>query len=326
MIDSITISSKIDSEFEFEMTAQGIKLQDATVLFQTEITPDITYDVRCKHVTSDRWSVKIPKSLIPNGSYNFKIAVIVEELIFEPVKGILRVVSEEIIEISGVDAKVKKPANKKPESTPEVTPELTPEVTEPKKVKENLLASLPKLQEQQSVAPKAKPPVVTANEAQLKTVQMKEGEGHEELIKRIIEERKRKAQVSETEQVTTPVPEPEVSVTPTLEVTETIEPEQPTSTPVVTATPTLDETVTPTTKKVVSENSIFVENARRKRANSAVKDIVSNMNNPQPTPEVTGTVEPGKFFDDLEELKKLNEKKAKNKAVRDAIEKSKTKK
>jgi len=255
--------------------------------------------------------------------------VIVEELYFEPVKGILRVVSEETIEVFGVNSK-ETPAKKEEQPT-----KSTPK---PKKVEErpNILSSLPKLDENHVSKkanvvqpPKANMPV---NETILNTVQVKEGEGHEDLIRRIIEERKAKLEqktaVSEQH-----VSEQKIEETPVAEtvIVEEVEPEaiveiEAVSEIPVTPTPHIDETVTPTSKSIVSENSIFTVNARKAKANSAVKGIIANINNPQPTPEVTGTVEPGKFFEELEELKKLNEKKAKNRAVKDAIEQSKTKK
>lgn len=116
-MEKITISSKIDSKFEFEMTAQGIDLKDGKVFFQIKKSDDIFYDVKCQHENGDRWSVTVPKGLIKNGSYNFKLCVIVEDFYFEPVEGQLNVISAQVIQVSGIDQNKKEKDDKAKDKT-----------------------------------------------------------------------------------------------------------------------------------------------------------------------------------------------------------------
>ena len=103
---NITISSKIDSTFDFEMSSVGIDTKKSKPLFQVDVSPGIHYAVECKKKTGSKWSVTIPKGLIHNGSYKFKLCVIVDEFYFEPIKGQITVVSAKTIEVSGVPVKV----------------------------------------------------------------------------------------------------------------------------------------------------------------------------------------------------------------------------
>ena len=309
MIENIIISSKIDSTFEFEMVAQGINLEDARVLFQTEVTKDVNYDVLCQHIQGDKWSCTIPKSLISDGAYNFKLCVIVEDFYFEPVKGMLSVVSEKTIEVFGVTSDAKKPKPTKP--------------TKPKKTNEDADSIVKKILDKQKETGNEEPVIPSVL-----------SDAQEQASEEIITEESEV--VNESEEIVEETPA-EIIEEPTDEIEEVIEEED---TEEITDSvqeeiieeeePSITIEVTPTPASIVSERSIFTEGRRRELANKKVQDVLESLKNTTPsqetiTPEVTGTQEPGKFFEQLDEMKALNEKRQKNKIVKQAIDKSKKK-
>jgi hypothetical protein len=66
--------------------------------------------------------------------------------------------------------------------------------------------------------------------------------------------------------------------------------------------------------------------------NQKVKDILSSINNPKETPsseiviDVAEIQEPGKFFEEIDDMKKLNNRRRQNKIIREAIRKTSKKK
>ena len=268
-MDKITISSKMDSTFGFEMTAQGINLKDARALFQTEITKGITYDILCDHIKGDRWSVTIPKGLIDDGAYDFKLCVIIEDFYFEPVKGKLDVISEHIIKVFGV-----------PEEKQE-------EKQEPTKT-EAVESIVKRLKDRQKESNKE----IAVEE--LPDLLNEDSEDLEEQIEETIDVEDLNDQVK--------VKEIEVTLTPV----------------------------------IIAENSLIKDFKKREDVNKRVRLMLDNIGNEtssegklsedensKPIPEVTigvtETQEPGAFFEEIDKMREINERRKKNRAVRDAI-------
>lgn len=269
-MDKITISSKMDSTFGFEMTARGINLKDARALFQTEISKGITYDILCDHIKGDKWSVTIPKGLINDGAYDFKLCVIIEDFYFEPVKGKLNVISEHIIKVFGVSE------------------EKQEEKQEPTK-NEDVKSIVKRLKERQKESNEE----ITVEE--LPDLLNEEIEDLEEQIEETIDIEDLDGQVK--------VEEIEVTLTPA----------------------------------VIAENSLIRDFKRRDDINKRVKLILDNISNassseeklsedeklepalPEVTIGITETQEPGPFFEEIDKMRELNERRKKNRAIKDAI-------
>lgn len=252
-MDKITISSKMDSTFGFEMTAQGINLKDARVLFQTEISEGITYDILCNHIKGDKWSVTIPKGLIDDGAYDFKLCVIVEDFYFEPVKGKLDVISEHIIKVFGV-----------PEEKQKEKQELT------------------------------------------KT------EAVESIVKRLKDRQKESNKKIAVEELPNLLNEDSEDLEEQIEVKE------------------IEVTLTPV---AIAENSLIKDFKKREDVNKRVRLMLDNIGNETSSEEklsevtigVTETQESGPFFEEIDKMRELNERRKKNRAVKDAIRSVKNK-
>jgi len=314
-MENITISSKIDSTFEFEMTATGVDLSSSIASFQTEISSGIRYNVNCVKGEDRKWSVTIPKGLIPNGSYKFSLCVVVDEFFFEPVTGKLNVVSAEIIKVSGIPVEME-PAKEKPAKKEKVVK------------KDKALAN--------ENEDDGKAPIQTINTVKKIIAERAEHrdkfpffKSKQDLAEEKFQNRKFptiyptelpksvRSKIKPTTEEETKKDEVQVDDTPieaTIEVT-------------VEAPPVVTPEVTAVKKKPVPSKRAKTKKPSTKKKekviedtidpNQRVKDILSSINNPKETPsseiaiDVMETQEPDKFFDEIEGMKKLNERRKK---------------
>ena len=319
-MEKITISSKIDSTFEFEMTAHGISLRNSKTLFQTEVKPGIKYDVECKNVEGKLWEVTIPKGLIPNGSYDFNLCVIAEEFFFTPVTGKLNVVSAKTIKVSGVqveldDEEETKEETKKVDET--VTETVAPIISDD--------GTRSKVQMIKDRINERKRPSPSPRYQFFKTdKELEEERLANKKYKTIFTENELDNKPIKTE--TTPVVE---DITESVEIDDVLDHELDTSVKldttdvkdivedVVETTP--EKKVLPTLPPMFNKSKEVVE--ATVDPNDKVKEILSNINEPTPIPTIEVT-ETGTFFDELDEMKEINKRRKTNRAVKDAIRKT----
>jgi hypothetical protein len=330
-MENITISSKIDSTFEFEMTASGIDLDSGKAVFQTEISSGINYDVDCKKEKGKLWSVTIPKGLIPNGAYNFSLCVIVDEYFFEPVTGKINVVSAETIKVSGVQVDMEPeketPSKKTTGKTSDGTTGKPSDGTTKKAIKEEIDAS-----SGQSIK-NIKRRISERQESKAMSPFFKTEED--------IKEEKYEKREFDTIYPAKDVPKSakpkykSVFVPPLSEKVEKLdedveqEPEE-----IIEENPIVVEKETPEVKAPeivenavkddVTVDEVILFDKETPDVNERVRNILSSTKNPPVTPpeltvKVVETQKPGKFFEDLDAMKELNEKRKLNKKIKDVI-------
>ena len=146
-MENLTISSKVDNTFDFDITAQGLNVKSGQVLLNVEVTKHLSYSIHCKNVAGQKWTMTIPKETFENGTHKYKICVIVDDFYFEPIKGELVVVSKDTIKVGSSDNKDSKEKEKSKKSDPKndkkaVKEDITPKtdnkdnIEEPKEIKE----------------------------------------------------------------------------------------------------------------------------------------------------------------------------------------------
>jgi hypothetical protein len=263
-MDRITISSKIDSTFEFEMLADGINLDDSDVRLRIEQSKDIANVIRCNNVKDNMWTVTIPKGLVPNGGYKFTLDVNVDDFHFEPASGKITVVNEKTIKVYGVDQEQPKPKSK-PKKKVEESKEIIDEM---------------KTESEETVEDKPK----ELSEADIKVreilASIKTRGSDENIVENILEN-------ADTNIIDRDYDDPNEKVRDILE-------------------------------------------SIAKQKNAPVEDIVNNSDQqvtPTPTIKIstTATVDELSFFEEIENMRTINERRRANKLVRKAIENNKTK-
>ena len=337
-MEKITISSKIDSKFEFEMSAIGVDLKLGKALFETEISKGIKYSVNCINESGKLWSVTIPKGLIPNGSYAFTLCVIADEYYFEPVKGKLEVVSSEIIEVLGVPANKQQPKEKDTSTKKPTAKKVTakkPKINEDNNISDELIESPHVEEKHEPTTQKPKFDLFKSKEY----IEEMESERNKEvkysnrkfdtiypidnMPKSVLTKKGVKA-----EELKSSLQDNNVDVI--------IENEQP---KIITETPV----ETPVeTQESVTESELSNVPAKRKRffadiittsvqetpdANTRVKKIINDSKQPktEKTPVPESTKAESNFMEEVEYMKAVNRKREMNKKVRNLI-KSTTKK
>ena len=177
------------------------------------------------------------------------------------------------------------------------------------------------------------------------TVKMQQEKGEDSLASKL-KSKTQRARKKEAEKPEPTVPKatkkdiPKVTETPKVTATEvdttkpltpTFEATKPTPTPTVETTTTLKEAkdAIKNTKEVQEP----IEEGREENPNDRIKKILSSINKtatpnvelavtPDSTVSVTETQEPGQFFKEIEKMRAINEKRRKNKEVKDIIRKT----
>jgi len=102
-MEHFSINSLTDNCIDFDITAQGVDVKKGKVHLCVHITDSTTYQFSCTHKVGVNWEVNIPKKTLKNGSYDFSITIIINELFFEPHTGKIDVISGESITITKTD-------------------------------------------------------------------------------------------------------------------------------------------------------------------------------------------------------------------------------
>ncbi len=128
MDNNISFTNTKDTEFEFELSIEGLSDANAKVRFVID-TPNISFSFACKPLGSKMWSVIIPAmSHIERTTFPFHIEVIAEGYYFEPLKGVASVVaSPELYVSTPVPTTARKPEVNAP--TPKPTNTASPVVS-----------------------------------------------------------------------------------------------------------------------------------------------------------------------------------------------------
>lgn len=120
-MENITLTTKRENQFDFDLTASGIDIKKAAVHFCVSIDKHTSSLVHCRHLAGQKWSVTFPKGLLDSGKYQFKLCVVVDDFYFEPASGNINVVTADNItvgsspKVSSEDEEVAtKPKEEKP--------------------------------------------------------------------------------------------------------------------------------------------------------------------------------------------------------------------
>jgi hypothetical protein len=105
---SLTIANEKESEFEFDVSIQGVPAHEANVRFVIE---GGTYDttINCVRNANNKWMARIPNMQIDETAKNFRVEVIAGGYYFCPSQGSVKILSSPRVKIAEMvqnDAKV----------------------------------------------------------------------------------------------------------------------------------------------------------------------------------------------------------------------------
>lgn len=97
---SLTINNEKESDFEFDVSIQGVPANEATVRFVLEGAGGYDMTINCVHSANNKWLAHIPVLRMDEAADKFRVEVIAGGYYFCPSQGSVKIVSSPRVKVA----------------------------------------------------------------------------------------------------------------------------------------------------------------------------------------------------------------------------------